>query len=401
MRERAPLPARSAVLKLTGMDVSAAIVLGVWGAFAASVILRLRREQSSAFDDRFTPRDQRLVGAVAFYLAVPPLVLLAQLAQLAVLHSMGGRAARFESWVYWGAVEPAQPEQLAPLAHAGVAAAGPVALVIFALVLIGWTLRARSNASQNHLRLETARLLLVLAFGIQPVLSIVASRGAFFAVREALNQRSDMSGDLALLGWGILGAYAFWKWRSAHGLRLMATPLHDEARLASGALAESPDDPEALRTLGAAQLAAGDPAALETLAHAHSVSPNDPQTELLLGRVHLERGEARTAADHLRHAGTLLEDHPDEDEGLLFEVTLALSAARIALGDPEGAILTAEAAREAAPADPRGLLMIADALVAGGRVDDARARLEGALGASEGPLRREIEQRLSALRRRG
>jgi tetratricopeptide (TPR) repeat protein len=210
-----------------------------------------------------------------------------------------------------------------------------------------------------------------------------------------------MSGDLALLGWGILGAYAFWKWRSAHALLLLATPLHDAARLASGALAESPDDPEALRTLGAAQLAAGDPAALETLAHAHAVAPNDPETELLLGRAHLERGEARTAADHLRHAGLLLEDHPDEDEDLLFEVTLALSAARIALGDAEGAILTAEAARRADPADPRGLLMIADALVAGGRLDEARSRLEGALGASEGPLRREIERRLAALRRLG
>jgi Flp pilus assembly protein TadD len=101
----------------------------------------------------------------------------------------------------------------------------------------------------------------------------------------------------------------------------------------------------------------------------------------------------------LREAGRLFEAQ-GEHGALLLETILALCAARIALGDGEGALLTAEAARDAAPHDPRTSIALADALVLAGRADDARAELEGALQRASGALWIEIQRRIAALDRR-
>lgn len=382
------------------MGAANAIVIAAWAVLAASVIVRSSRRGAATFDDHLEPRDRRLIGAAAFYLAVPALVLFAQGLQLAIAALLAVQIDRFETWVYWGVVEPAFGQRLTPLARAGIAATEPLTLALVAALLVAWTHARSANAAKNLLRLESARVLLVLAFGLQPVISLLLGRGDFAVVREALNARYPQSGDVALLGYGVIGAWAFWRWRSARRLRLLTSSVHDAARNASDRLDAMPDDPDALRSLGAAQLAIGDPRAIETLERARALAPDDAAIELLLGRAHLGRGQAQLAAERLRHAGLVLEERGDDD-ALLFEVTLALSAARIALGDPEGALMTASAAREQAPRDARALLMIADALALGGQADEARAQLEGALerGVSEG-LRREIERRLAALSRR-
>jgi tetratricopeptide (TPR) repeat protein len=380
------------------MNVGSAVVLGLWGVFSAGVILRLRRRGDAAFDDRFTPADRRLVGAVAFYLVVPPLVLLGQVLQLGLLHALGAELSRFESYVYWGVLEPAAPAP--PLVRAAVAGAGLLAPLAFAGGLIAWTRLRPAHAARNHLRIEGARVLLLLALGFHPILSLLLERGDLWSLRAALDAVHPSGGDALLLGYGTLAAYAFWQWRRAHRLRMLASPVNDAARRARDRVGEAPDDPDALRALGAAQLAAGDEACLATLTRARALGPEDPRAALLLGRAHLEHGDPQAASAHLREAGQMLERGAGPGrESLLFEVTLALSAARIALGDAEGAILTAEAARDHAPGDPRGLLMHADALVAGGRLDEAKQRLERALDDAHGALRREIERRLAALRR--
>ncbi len=380
------------------MDVANAIVLGAWGLFAISVVLRASRRGSATFDDQLDLNDRRLVGGIAFYLAVPALVLGAQAIQLGIAAALGAQM-HFETWIYFGIVEPTFGQRLTPLARAGIAAAEPVSLALLAALLVAWTRLSPANAARNLLRLEVARVLLVLAFGLQPILSLLIGRGDFAIIREALNARYPDSGEVALLSYGILGAWAFWRWRGARRLHALASSAHDAARRAGQRLDAAPDDPAALRALGAAQLASGDPRALETLEHAREKAPEDASIELLLGRAHLDRGRAELAAERLRHAGLLLEDQGDDD-GLLVEVTLALSAARIALGDADGALMTAQAAQEQAPRDPRALLMIADALALGGRADEARAQLEGALEEASGALRREIERRLASLTRR-
>lgn len=379
------------------MSVANAAVLCLWGLVAASVIVRLSRRGAAVFGERLDTGEHRLAGTAAFYLAVPALVLVSQLAQVLAMYALGAELGRFESWVYFGIVEPSVT--LAPLTRAAIAAIAPLSLLAFAAGAIVWTRARPATATRNHLRLEIARVLLLLAFGVQPIVSLLSRQGDFAIIREALDERHPQSGGLALLAYGVLAAWAFWRWRRASALRLLASPVHDAARLARSRLATSPDDADALRALGAAQLASGDARAVETLAAALAQAPDDPRVALLLGRAHLEAGHPHAASERLRQAGQELEAHGSDDE-LLLEITLALSAARIAIGDPEGAILTAEAACERAPRDPRALLMAADALVAGQRRSEARMRLEDALARASGALKGEIARRLEALERR-
>lgn len=380
------------------MSAANVVVIGLWALVAVGVVERLSRRGAATFDEHLEPSDRRSVGMVAFVLAGPALVLASQLAAIGVAHATGVAIGRFETWIYWSSVEPALERATDPLARVAVAATGPLVLLGAAGSLLAWTRWAPGRAAVNLLRLETARVLMIVALAIDPMASLLARRGDLWMLREALDTLRPHAGGATLLGYGVVAAWLLFRWRRAHRLRALGTPLHDAARRARARLARDPGDHDALVALGAAELATGDPRAVRTLEDALASSGDDPRLELLLGRAHLEQGRAREAAEHLRQAGQLLEQRDDRPD-LLLEVTLALGAARIALGDAEGALLTAEAACDAAPRDPRTLLMHADALVLGGRIEDARDRLERALADAEGALRREIRRRLAALER--
>lgn len=374
-----------------------ALLIALYCALAASVAMRVSRGLTrGALETRFDPRDRRLVGMAAFYLAAPLTILSAQLVQVALLRGLGASVALFESWIYVGVVEPSPASSLDPLARALVAATGMALPLLVAAVLLTWTRIAPGRAARNHFRLETGRALLMASLGLEPVVSLLAARGNTTALRLALNEHRVQAGDAALLVFGLAAALTFAWWRRADRLRALGTPLHDAMRAALARLATHPDDVDALRALGAAWLAQRDPRAVALLERAALLGPEDPRIELLLARAYLDARRAQAASERLRRAGAWLERDGDP-EGLLVEVTLSLSAARLALGDAEGAILTAEAARERAPRDPRTLLGLADALVAGGRRDEARRDLESALSGATGTLRQEIERRLAAL----
>lgn len=380
------------------MDLPSLLVLGLWSLFAVATAMRLRRRGAQTFDDRFTPSDRRLVGAAAFYLTAPALVLASQGLTVGAVYLAGGQLGTFESWVFWGTVEPAAP--LPPLTRAAIALVAPIFLTTLALLLVWRTSSKPSGAAQNFYRLELARMLGTLALGVHPIVSTLARRGDHHALRESLNTVREPVGDAAILLYAIGAAYAVWQWRRARRLRALATPLHDAVRSAEGRLAKDPADADAARLLGAARLAMGDPKAIAAIERASKLAPDDPRVELLQGQAFLRTGAPQEASQHLRRAGQLFEEQDADDRSLLFEIELALSAARIAIGDAEGAVLTAEAARETMPGDPRGLLVLVDALVAMGRRDEARTKLEGAVGSASGRLKREIERRLSALRRK-
>lgn len=375
------------------MSLAAALVLALWGAFAVSVVLRLRRRGRAAFDDRFTPDDRRLSGATAFYLVAPALALAAQAAELAILSLGGARIEGAQTWVYWGVVEADAADAL----RAASLAAGPALLAGAALSLIGWTRLGPSRAAVNHLRLESARVIVTLVCGVQPVASLLTRRGAWHELHAMAEAWFPRSGDAGLLAFGVLAAAAFWRLRAARRLWALASPLHDARRRAERALDQDDADPAALRDLAATQLVAGDPRADETLERAEAAAPDDPRVALLRGRAAAMRGDPEASATHLRRAGQLLEAGPD-DPALFFEIALALGDARLRLGDAEGARLTAEAAREAVPGDLRAAVVLADAQALGGQLAEARRTLEKARERAEGALRRRIERRLRALR---
>ena len=123
-------------------------------------------------------------------------------------------------------------------------------------------------------------------------------------------------------------------------------------------------------------------------------------TAFLHGRAHLQVGNALAATDGLRAAGQLLTQASEPEPRLLYEVTLSLGAARIALDDPEGALQTADAALELRPRDPRSAILHADALMADRRSEEARKVLEDALARAEGDPETQIRLRLAALDRK-
>ena len=374
------------------------VLLVAWGAIAVAVALRLGSRWEAAFAAPIDTRARRLLGAVSLYLVVPALVLASELLQLAALELLGVELGEFTTYVYWGCLEAAQPEALAPIERAGVAALGPISLGMVALGLAVRTAARPGGAAINHLRVETLRFLLVLAFGLHPLLSLTTGRGDFHTIQVALDARYPQSGAVALLGYGILAAYAFFAWRRAEALRFSTTALHDSARAAAARLLERPDDVEALLVLGRARRAAGDPRARATLEQAERAAPGDARLALALARIDLAEGAPVSAARRLLEVGRRLESER-QDPGLLHEVTLALSAARIAQGDAEGALPVAEAALAQDPRDLRAPILLADALVLSGRREEAQRGLEDLLPLAEGELRADIRRRLAALRR--
>jgi tetratricopeptide (TPR) repeat protein len=163
------------------------------------------------------------------------------------------------------------------------------------------------------------------------------------------------------------------------------------------------DDVMALCDLGRARLAMealGQ--ALIPLERAAAIAPQEPRAHFLLGLVLLRSDRPQEASAALRHAGTCLVErgHRDAgDEQLEYEVTLALAHTRLALDDPEGALLTAEAGLALKRRDVRAILAYSDALVAAGRPQEAEARLEAALAQAGGVFAQEIRRRLASLAR--
>lgn len=382
------------------MSLGTGILLALWALFAASVILRLRRRGTSTFDDVFTPTDRRLVGSTALYFAVPGAVLASQLVQVVALEVSGAGLGHFSTWIYWGVAEPAVSEVISTGSQVAIAAAGPLTLIAVGLGLVAWTRWAPGNAAENFLRLESARMIVSLALGVHVLASLLVERGDYWTLRTTLNEMAWLLGDGVLLLAGLLGLLSLYAWRRAESIRLLGTTSWDARRALETHLTRSPEDVDAWIQLGCEQLGCGDPRAVQSLERARELAPEDARVELWLGRLHLHQGDPSAAASHLRRAGQLIETTHDEGEPLLFEVMVALSRARLMLGDGEGALMTAEAATDARPGDPLAVILLADTLIANGRRDEARDQLRGGLGRARGRWRLEIERRLKALQRR-
>ncbi|MFW6051888.1 MAG: tetratricopeptide repeat protein [Myxococcota bacterium] len=383
------------VLFLIGLYVMYAL-------FALRVGARLWRERRSAFDDHFTARDRQLVGAAAFYLLVPVAVALHELGHAGVAWALGGRIEEWGYFLYGGYVVPVREPPFAPQESAWIAAAGNVVTLGMGFGAVLWATRRPVNAAWNYMRLELGRILLWINLFFYPLLSLLGGIGDFHLLRRDLNTIAPHLGDGVMVGYAGLAFVVWRKWRGPWRAKYawLASPLFDRLQAASRTLERSPDDVRALMDAGRVFLAGNEPRkAVDALERAASLRPDDPEARYLAGTAHLALGEARRASEHLRAAGTRLEALPEQDRSseLRYEVTLALAGARLALGDADGAVLTAEAAREVKPLEPRALLVYADALVAAGRGEEARGKLEAALDRAQGELAQEIRRRLQAL----
>lgn len=381
------------------------LVSVVYAIFAAGVVVKLVRNGGRTFDDELTREDRRIAGAAVFYLGVPIAIALHELGHAVTTWALRGTVADYHYVFYWGYVVPAREPPLSAWESALTAASGNVVSLLVAIAAIAWTVRRPSNAARNFARLELARVLLWMTLAIYPVGSLLLDGGDFWILRRDLNALAPFVGDGAMLAYGGVAVWVLMQWRGPWRRRYLwlATPLRDRLVAARQRALDAPDDPVALRELGRVHLAGDDPhAALEALGRALSLGPDEPaEAHFLAGLAHLRAGAADEASRHLRAAGQHLERLGEDDLGphaaLYFEITLGLATARLALHDAEGAALTAEAAERQQPRDPRAILVRADALVAAGRVGEARDHLEAAQRWAEGVLAREIRRRIQAL----
>lgn len=384
------------------MDALDFVALG-YAVLAAGVVVHLARNGRATFDDQLSARDQRLGGAAVFYLVIPMLVGVTLLAQVGVGSLLGGHLDGYRYIIFWGAVNVAREPAFSPLEESLVAATGMFLPLLVAALSVAWTVRAPRNAARNFVRIELARISLWLWLLLFPAVSLLLGDGGITILRRSLNEVQSLGGDALVVLW-FIGAWRVWMlwrgpWRRAYVL--LASPLRDRILAAERRVAADPNDDDALRQLGRAYLIGDDTErALGPIEAALAHTAEHPETRMLAGVAHLRLGHAGLAADHLRSAGSLLEDLSPlsrEQAELLFEVTLGLAAARLALDDTEGAILTAEAAGRQRPRDPRSVLMTADALLAARRFAEARRGLERALESATGTFRGEIQKRIREL----
>ncbi len=168
--------------------------------------------------------------------------------------------------------------------------------------------------------------------------------------------------------------------RAFKGVVLVSLHRFGEARtLATTILAETPDDPTSLATLGDASLELGDVTAARTAYERLAVLAPGAAASVRLGHLAFIVGDSATAIRYARAAVT----QSDADEDTVGEragfYRYQLADTLIATGDRVGA---EKAYRDAIAHDPRSFLAHAGlgrALAADGRIDDAIKELSAAI----------------------
>lgn len=347
-----------------------------------------------------------MIGAAVFYLGMPATLLLHVAA-----HGLS-------AWLLGVHVEPVAfaflseriiaPGETASSAweQCAVAASGVAVSAAIAAAAVTDVCLRPINAAWNFARLELARLTAMLLLLFYPAASLILDVGDFAVLRRQLDLVHPYLGEGVLMAWLAAAALVGWQWHRGNWRRRfmeLTTSWFHTVTEAKHAVQDDPEDGASWGALGRAYLASGriEPAH-HALLRACDLLPTDPEARLLLGLVLLKKDRPEEASEQLRAAGHILEERrvpSKQDDRLLYETMLALTHARMSLGDSEGAVLTTEAALGRRERDARALLLHSDALVFAGRVQDAKAWLKQARIGAEGMLDREIRRRLATLAR--
>jgi len=341
-------------------------------------------------------------GAIVLVLLLPSVIGLATVAECLLAAEAHIPISEVLYAGLWSDVMYTDPQQIPLHMQAMLAGIGPSLLLLLAGTLTLWTRKRPGRAADALLRLELSRMLLWTALIIYPFGSLVTKSGQFHELRTLSAEAMTYGGTAFLFAYGIAAAMLMTIWRGPwqQEYRWLTSPLRDRYADIRHRLREEPDWVEGLQDLGRIYLQRAQSApAVQVLSRAFELSPDRAETLFLLGMAQLQAGKAATASQHLRTAGLALEtplgDGPHRQ--LLFDTTLGLAAARLQMGDVPGAVLTAREATRQKPADPRAALIMADSLLAAGRLIEAETVLEQALESSEGGFHVEILSRLTTL----
>lgn len=336
------------------------------------------------------PEDARLASKAAFFLLIPPSVLLHELGHALLVWAHGLEVVDFAFYGYMGYVVPSGPA--GPLGDFVISLAGNLVTLGIGLGALGLGLFWPGRPFRNILLIDLGRQSLFIVLVFYPVICL-AFPGDFVTIYDftetPLASAAVAAGHALLLGPGYL-----WVWKKRWRPRaLLLTSRHAILfRQLERQLEEHPRDAAAQRQLGLLYLDAGRPEATRDLLAPLAASGQiDGHALLGLGLAELELQAFDAALSHLTSAEPRLL-RPEARDLALLGMGRALSAlARHAEAlEQLGRV-------ELETMDQPALSALARSMAAVGRGPELAAKLEAKLavrGSPNAPLFREALDQL-------
>lgn len=353
------------------------LVIQRWGALRADVL---------------EPEDARLASKAAFFLLIPPSVLLHELGHAVLVWAHGLEVVDFAFYGYMGYVVPSG--RAGALGDFAISLAGNLVTLSIGLVALALGLFLPGRPFRNILLIDLGRQSLFIVLVFYPVICL-AFPGDFVTIYDFLETPIASSlvavGHALLLGPGYLG---LWKrrWRPR---ALLLTSRHAVLFVQlERQLRERPEDLAARRQLGLLYLDAGRPEATRRLLAPLAASGQiDGHALLGLGLAELELRDHAAALAHLTSA----EPRLMRPEARRLAV-LGLGRASSELGRYEDAVARL-GELELAELDEPALLAYTRSMAALGRGEELRVRIEAALAVKDSPNGPRLREALDELRR--
>lgn len=314
------------------------LLIGIRTAFSAW------RERASLTDDTLTPRDRYLLAQLAFFVLVPPGVLLHELGHALATMEVGGQVVGFHYALFYGYVVP--QGNFTPLQEWWIALSGNLVSILYGLAAIPFIPRVQAKWVK-YLLLAFVRVQLTwaligyplltflgfgdwqtiyspqtwqagLPFGILHLALIVAlyliNRSPRLRIWEA-SLLPETAASLEQVRQTHAGAPQDYQARMERGKALADAQLPDLAKAHfEEVLKANPHDPVALHRVARIEYDARDiPAARRHFRESLQVSTNNPnlaaENHFYLGLIYAEQGRFSAAVEEYNNALVLRPEH--------------------------------------------------------------------------------------------
>lgn len=282
------------------------MVIGVW------TLYRVVKNWRALWDDEITEEDLRLARSAAFYLLIPPTVLLHELAHAIAIWAQGREVGGFLFLGYLGAVFVVPVGGIEDFV---VALAGNATSLFIGVACLVIGLRRPGHPVRNILWIDLGRQTLFIVLLFYPLLSVGAGDGDFKMIYDfdqtpiASGITAALHGLMLALGYGVV-----WKRSWASRATLLCSKEARRLPELERRLALDPQDLMANRDLGLLYFLAGDPArAKPHLEKVMARGPTDAKLHLAFGTVLADLREDERARPELERAQSLLLRKEDRD----------------------------------------------------------------------------------------
>jgi tetratricopeptide (TPR) repeat protein len=202
--------------------------LSLLQAFRAVQLARLLwREWGAIKQEPLTRRKLNLAQQAAFYLAVPPAVLVHEIFHAIPIYIWGGRVVNCGYGFYWGYVQP--DRSFPPGQEWFIALAGTLGSLLVGLLY--WLLAQRQNRTMQFFGLRAFRFQLYFSLLIYPIFTAFTFIGDWRIIYN-FAETPLLSGGTALVHLAILGWY-FWADRTGRFELVAHESLADQEKFAN------------------------------------------------------------------------------------------------------------------------------------------------------------------------